>query len=219
MPLTRARTDAQHRIAQNRLDAQVGRQLGAILQAIPDPLTQAAFDTYAVAAAKTVAGGQRRSAELSFAYVGQLAKRPTAAATKPTRAPVVARALKGVLVTRDSPVARSPMLRIWGMAATGSPLESAIANAAAYAATLASNDLAVAERGGLDEAAAASGERIVGWRKDPDGDACDWCYAVAGDTLYGAAESVPFHANDRCGISPVFADEEPDEAQSDEIPF
>lgn len=199
----RARADQQHRLAQRKLDEQVGAKLGAILRALDDPLTQAAFDAYSAAAATTVAGGQRRSAQLAFAYVGAIARVP-----KPKRPPSVAKALAGgVLVTRQSPVTRSPMLRVWGMVGAGSLVEDAIANAALYAATLASTELMVAERGGLDEAAAASGARIVGWRKELSDNACEWCQTVAGDTTYGSADSVPFHANDECSVAPVFADE------------
>lgn len=170
-----------------------------MLAALPDPLSQAGFDAYNVASAKLVAGSQRRSAQLSIAYLGVLL--PAKRVTSPQRA------IRDVVVDRSSPVTRSPMLRIRGLVADGAELVAALASAQAYAASLSTNDLAVAERAGLTEAADASGERIVGWRKELSDSACDWCNEVA-DGVYSDADSVPFHANDACSVAPVIEGEE-----------
>ena len=193
--------DRAHRAAQRRLDEAIAARLAAILAGIADPTVQAAMDVYNLAAVAVVGGGQRRSVQLAFAYVGALIAY--------RRAPRLERALEPVLVTRASPVTRSPILRVWKLLEEGAAREEAVARASSYAGELASNDLQVAQRGGLDEAAHASGQRIRGWRKDLSPTACEWCVRVGSKSgRYKSAESVPFHENDRCGVVPVFEAEE-----------
>ena len=81
--------------------------------------------------------------------------------------------------------------------------------AGSYAGELGSGDLHAAERGGLDEAARTGTRRIVGWRKELSTEPCPWCVTIAaGGGRYRRADTVPFHARDRCGVAPVFADEQ-----------
>ena len=187
-----------HRRVQRRLDEVTGAKLAAIIAALPDPTTQEGMNAYNVAAAKLVAGGQHRSARLALAYM--------ASRRAFVEAPDVARALAPVLVTRESPVTRSPILRIMGLAAEGVAIALAVEQAGAYASSLVSNDLQVAERAGLDEGARASGEEIVGWRKSLAANACGWCRS-ASHRVYSDADRVPFHENDHCSVEPVFAGE------------
>lgn len=191
--------DRAHRLAQKRLDELTGRTLAQLLASLRNPVEQVAMDTYNVAATRVVGGAQRRSAQLSFAYVGAL--------TPPKRPPSIARALAGVVVTRDSPVTRSPVLRLWREVGRGVELALAVQTASAYAATLASNDLQVAQQSALAEAGSASDQKIIGWRKELADDACEWCQTVGAERIYSRADTVPFHANDECAVSPVFADE------------
>jgi hypothetical protein len=193
-----AARDRAHRSAQSKLDDLTGAKLAALLEALPDPSTQSSFDAYNLAAARLVGGAQRRSAQLALAYV--VVGRPQ------QRTPQLARAIAPVLVSRESPVTRSPMLRLRHELSQGATTPLAVAAAAGVAARLASNDLQVAERSGLDEGAQSTGQRIVGWRKEPSGDACAWCLEVA-ETVYGSADGVPFHEHDQCGVTPVFEGE------------
>jgi hypothetical protein len=192
--------DRTHRRAQRRLYDQVAATLAALIDALQDPRAQTAMDIYNRAATRTVGGGQRRAAQLAFAYLATLAP--------PVQPASVERALRGVLVDSGSAVARSPILNLWSALDEGTPVAQAKQAAGSYAGALASNDLAVAERGGLDEGARASGERIVGWRKELDPNCCDWCQQVADERVYRSADSVPFHERDRCSAAPVFAGEE-----------
>lgn len=201
-----SRADHLHRTAQERLAAETSRRLAALIAAIPEPGEQAAMDAYAPAAARLVAGGQHKAATLGMAYVGRLAPR---APGKPP--PTVERALADVLVSQDSPVARSPVLRMWKRLGEGVAPEEAKREAASYAEELGSNDLQVAERGGLREAANASGRKVKGWRKVLSSNPCEWCRAIAGTEgssgqlgRYHQADSVPFHERDHCGVAPVF---------------
>lgn len=170
-----------------------------MLQALPAPRAQQSMDAWNIAAMRTVAGGQRQAAYFAFAYLAQLRAM--------RRAPSLERALEGVLVTRSSPVASSPVLRLWRLLDEGQEEAVAVTDAGNYAAWLSSNDLQVAQRGGLNEAASASGGRIVGWQKELSASACDWCQTVGAERLYSSADAVPFHANDTCGVSPVFGEE------------
>jgi hypothetical protein len=194
-----AALDRQHRKAQRRLGAATEQSLRRIITGLPEPESQSAMTLYSRSATPLVAGAQTRSAGLALAYMGRTAK--------PQRTPSLQRALRGVIVTTASPVATSPVLRLWAQLEEGvTPAEAALV-AASYAWALASNDLAVAERGGLDEGASASGQRIIGWRKEVDPDCCDWCQLVANERLYSSADSVPFHERDQCSAAPVLEGE------------
>jgi hypothetical protein len=192
--------DQTHRRAQRWLGELTAARLKAVIAALPDPRDQTAMDTYNTAAVPIVAGGQHRSAQLALAYLAAVAAPRTPAS--------VDRALRGVLVTGDSPVTRSPILRMWSLIDHGQPAQEAAVAAGSYAEALASNDLQVAEHAGLEEGARVAGERIVGWRKELDPGCCDWCQLVGAERIYKAADTVPFHERDRCSVSPVLAGEE-----------
>jgi hypothetical protein len=193
-----ARADRAHRAAQTKLRDATSERLASMLFALPEPRAQKSFDAYNAAAAKLVGGSQRRSAQLSIAYVtiGQRTVRP----------PSPARAISGVVVSRESPVTRSPMLRLWHEIDKGIETAIALQLAAGVAQRLASGDLQVAERAGLEEGAQSTGQRIVGWTKELSDDACPWCIEVA-EGRYSSADAVPFHENDKCSVTPIFEGE------------
>jgi hypothetical protein len=175
----------------------------AMLARLPDPSTEQAFTLYAQAATRLVGGAQRRSATYAIAYLTQLS--PPAPAAEP---PTVARALAGVVVTPESPVARSPVLRLLARLKEGDAEPLARHAAGSYAGELGTGDLHAAMRGGLDEAARAGGRAIRGWRKELSPEPCPWCVTIAsGGGRYHRADTVPFHPRDHCGVAPVFADE------------
>jgi hypothetical protein len=199
-----AADDRKHRRAQERLARETARRLSALIVALPDPEADDALELYGPQAARVVGGGQERSASFAIAYVSKNA--PRARGKSPAS---VQRALTDVLVTEESPVARSPVLRLKSSLADGTELSIAQQEAASYAEALSSGDLQAAERGGLSEAARASGRRIHGWRKVLSSSPCEWCSRVASTTgRYKSPETVPFHERDRCGVAPVFESEE-----------
>lgn len=196
--------DVAHRRAQARLADRVSLALAGLIVGLPDPTGQEALELYAPLAARVVSGGQDRSARYALAYVAQLAPR-----SRTKSAPTTARALEGVLVTAASPVARSPILRLWQIVGDGESLEEAQRQASSYARGLATGDLQAAQRGGLTEGARASAKDVQGWRKVLSADACDWCRKIAdGGGRYRSADSVPFHARDECSVAPVFDEQE-----------
>lgn len=156
------------------------------------------MDAYNRAAAPVVAGGQHRAAQLAVAYIATQAQ--------PRSTPALGVALRDLIVTRASPVTRSPILRLWSLIDDGHAVAEAQGAAGSYAEALASNDLQVAERAGLNEGARVAGERVVGWRKALDPGCCAWCQRLAVGT-YRSAESVPFHERDRCSVAPILKGE------------
>ena len=76
--------------------------------------------------------------------------------------------------------------------------------AASYAGALSSGDLQAGMRGGLGEAVRVAGKEPSGWRKSLSGDPCDWCRLVGAERVYYAADRVPFHDRDSCGVAPVY---------------
>ena len=195
-----AELDRRHRFAQQALGERVGQALAKVIVELPDPEAQEAIERYLSRAVPLVAGGQRRAAALALAYVRKLSP-PAPGKLVPT----VDRAVAGHLVTAESPVATSPILRLWGRLNEGDSLETAQAAAASYAEALATGDLQVAQRLGLEEGARAGAREVQGWSKELSGEACDWCQEIAGQ-VYRSADAVPFHDRDRCAVAPAFAD-------------
>ena len=192
--------DVQHRRAQRFVAEATSSALASLIASLPDPESQEAMELYAPNAARIVSGGQDRSARFAIAYVGKLVPR-----SRTKSPPTSARALADVLVTTESPVARSPMLRLWGTLADGEALEEARRRASSYAEELATGDLQSATRAGLEEGARASAKRVRGWKKELSADACSWCRKIAdGGGRYHSPDSVPFHARDHCSVAPVF---------------
>ena len=189
---------------QERLSDALQAALMGLLLRLPEPSSDEAFESYARQALRLVGGAQHRSARFAMAYVAQLSP------PVPTRPlPTTQRALGTTAVTPASPVARSPVLRLLARLKEGEEELLARRSAGSYAGELGSGDLHAAERAGLDEAADVGSRRIVGWRKELSTDPCPWCVTIAsGGGRYRRAETVPFHARDRCGVAPVFANQE-----------
>jgi hypothetical protein len=192
--------DRRHRLAQERLAAALEQALMLVLMRLPDPSTEQAFALYARQAMRLVGGAQRRSATFAIAYLTQLS--PPARGAEPA---TVARALEGVAVGAESPVTRSPVLRLLARLNEGDEEPLARRAAGSYAGELGTGDVHAAMRGGLDEAARAGQRKIRGWRKDLSAEPCAWCITIAaGGGRYHRADTVPFHPRDHCGVAPVF---------------
>jgi hypothetical protein len=198
-----AALDRRHRQAQDRLGQTLQAGLMGALMALPDPDTDQARAAYAAFAVRMVGGAQRRSADLAIGYLARLSPPRVGAPASVTRA------LTGVTVHPDSPVATSPILRLLARLAQGEEELVARQAAGSYAGALGSGDRQAAERGGLTEGARAGSRPVRGWRKELGPGACDWCIQIASSGgRYRAPETVPFHDRDHCGVAPVFADDQ-----------
>jgi hypothetical protein len=197
-----AALDHRHRRAQQRLAETLQAGLMGAMLALPEPDSDASRAAYAAFAVRLVGGAQRRSADLAIGYLARLSPPPVGAPAS------VARALEGVIVHPESPVATSPILRLLARLAEGDEEPDARRAAGSYAGGLGSGDVQAAERGGLSEGARAGGRRVRGWRKELGPGACGWCIEIAaGGGRYRAPETVPFHERDHCGVAPVFDDQ------------
>lgn len=192
----RDRLTVLHRDRQRAVTAAVGARLAAALRNLPD-VSDESSARYVAQAVPVIVAGQRTAATLAAGYVRALAP-----ATGPLERPVDL-TLGDLAVTADTAWVASPIIRARAKLAAGNTYLAAIDAAASYAEGLASGDLAVAQRLGLEAAAGASGAGVRGWVKEADGAACRWCQDVA-QGVYSSAESVPFHDNDRCSVAPLF---------------
>jgi hypothetical protein len=187
------------------VQAALEAQLNGLVLSLPD-LSEETLHGYSLAASARTAGAQTRAGRLAAGFLLALADR-----RRRRRQPVrLDEALHEVLVTPASPVAYSPVLRARKLE-PDLGLPAALAAAGSYAAGLGSGDVQAAQRAGLDAGAAATGEHIIGWRKELDPACCDWCQLVGAERVYRAADSVPFHERDKCSVSPVLAGDEEEE--------
>jgi hypothetical protein len=194
--------NAGHRRAQQGIQAELERQLHAMVSGLPD-LSEETLQTYAAASSTQTAAAQMRSAKVAAGYMAARTG-PTTRARRRVRLDLEG-ALSDTIVTDSSPVAVSPVLRARALEPELG-LSAALEEAAGYAVELGSNDVQAAQRAGLDSSAGALGARVVGWQKETGGQACPWCELVAGERLYHDADSVPYHDRDRCSVSPVTAE-------------
>lgn len=196
----------RNRAGQRQLANDVSTLLSSTLAALPD-LSDESLDRYVKRAYPVLVGGQRASANLAAAYSVALARleRPRAP-TAPEVDLVAAMRSADVLVTPESRSLPAPVLRARALVGDGQTRAQALSAASSYAGALASNDLQAAQRVGMQEGAATMALKVVGYRKDLDGEACDWCLEVANE-VYRDAEAVPFHDRDRCAVSPVLEGE------------
>lgn len=196
----------RNRSGQRQLANDVAATLSQTLARLPD-LSDESLDHYVKRAYPVLVGGQRASANLAAAYSVALARleRPRAPTSSEVDL-VAAMRSADVLVTPESRSLPAPVLRARALVADGQTRAQGLTAASSYAGALASNDLQAAQRVGLQEGAATMSLGVVGYRKDLDADACEWCAEVANE-VYGNADAVPFHDRDRCAVSPVLEGE------------
>jgi hypothetical protein len=193
--------DERHRDRQAQLAERLARSLTLII-ATWQTLSQAEVNAYHDRAFVLTAGGQLSAARLAAGYGLTLTRRPRASPSSLDVSGALGRS--GVGVTPESRSLVAPPLRARGLVAEGATLAEAKLEAAEYAGQLGSLDLQAAQRVGLEEGVAAGGARVVGYRKELAGGACEWCRETA-QTTYRTADAVPFHRNDACSVAPVLA--------------
>jgi hypothetical protein len=194
--------DERHRDRQAELSGRLARALGTVV-ASWETLSEDELRAYHDRAYPLVAGGQRQAGRLAAAYGLTLTRRPGVPPT-PTDVTGALRS-SGVAITPEARSLVAPPLRARALVADGATLIEAKAEAAEYAGQLGSLDLQAAQRVGLEQGVGAGGARIVGYRKELTGGACEWCRETAA-TTYRTADAVPFHRNDGCSVAPVLAD-------------
>lgn len=149
-----------------------------------------------------VAAGQRRTVSLTDAYLARVTN------TRTVGLPVddlVGAAVRNGADPAD--VYRRPFVQLWSGLKAGQQFSDALSAAGSRVAATASTDVSLSMRASADafDEAADFEERIVGWERVLDPDACAFC-ATASTQRYKSANLDPLHANCQCGIAPVFAE-------------
>lgn len=160
-----------------------------------------AVDRFTAAATATVAAGQRRAVNVTAAYLSRLSGSPVPALDLST---LTGAAVRGGAAPAD--VYARPFTQVWSALADGTPYQQAVDAAGARAATSADTDVTLSMRATADAAEAEFEQRVVGWERVLDPDACAFC-ATASTQRYKTADLDPLHANCQCGIAPVFRED------------
>jgi hypothetical protein len=202
----------RHRAAQDRIGQAVGERLRTALANLPLDYTPETnpVAAYAEVALPTIRGGQRASISVAASYMQTAGALRAAARGRSSgdHTPELERAYQAAKIADDSASTTAPAVRLLALAAQGR--DDARDVAGTYAGLLASRDLQGAQQAGLDAGADAAGERPIGWAKELNPGACDWCVLVGAERVYSDPDSVPIHGVggiDQCSYAPVYEGE------------
>lgn len=101
----------------------------------------------------------------------------------------------------DAEVWRQPFISGWQALASGHNFDHAVEVARLRAGQVGRDEVTRAVRSTMSAVDARHGARIGGWRRSPNGGACDWCHTVARQR-YKSAASADF-GHDDCHCAPV----------------
>lgn len=175
VPLTR-----RFRLALAHIDAQSTPKLVAAWSKLPayDEANVARFEREARTALTTA---KNATVHHSVGYYSMLAGiRPLA--IQPADIPV-------------EPDTRGPFIQTWSALKHGDTFEGAVAAGASRVEAMVTNFISSASRQTGGEALKRV-DVVVGWSRDPEPGACDWCLEAA-TTTYSSAEATDF-GHDRC---------------------
>ena len=147
-------------------------------------------------AVPVVLAGQRQAVRLTNAYLARLTKGQLAALDPDE--------LVGASVRNGADPAevyRRPFVNVWTALSKGVPWALAVAAGLARATSTADMDVALSTRA----AASAFGgqdDRISGFQRVPDANACDFCLEVAGQR-YSTDQLMPCHNRCGCTVEPI----------------
>lgn len=125
-----------------------------------------------------------RTSSMSIAHVATVVQQPIPATTIP-------------VVTPDW---RGPFTNFWASIGRGEEFGDALLLGESRADAAGRNAVISTARRAVD---AVESDDIIGWRRVPDADACQWCLDIAGQ-VYKTAASADFgHSRCGCGVSPI----------------
>lgn len=127
-------------------------------------------------------------------------------ATVMRRAPIglVAADLVGAAVrngTLPEKVYERPFVNVWRALKDGADIRTAIASGRARAVSAAAMDVALSTRAAARDIGEQD-ERITGWERVPDDDACDFCL-LASTQRYSTGDLMPLHNFCGCTVDPL----------------
>lgn len=184
-----------HIIGQARLRAIISRAVAAAWAGLPG-YDEVDVDPFVAQAVPLVLAGQRQSAALTEAFLARaLGRRPVGLDLNEV---VGAAARNG---TPPEQVYRRPFVTVWTALNTGVQWEQAVASGLARAASTAEMDVQLASRATYGSVEAAD-NRIRGYRRVADADACTFCRQVNG-AFVKSATAFALHNRCGCGLEPV----------------
>lgn len=150
-------------------------------------------------AVPAVTAAQRQSALVTNAYLARAIRRPVA--------PLDVAAVTGPAVRAGTPpeeVYRRPFVTVWTSLKAGNQLEDAIAAGLARAAGSAAMDVQLTMRATLQDVGMRE-DRILGYARVPDGDACNFCQLISGQR-YTTEDLLPVHNHCGCSVEVITAE-------------
>lgn len=155
--------------------------------------------TWAATYAQIVSGAQITAHSLTLALT---AEHVSLAVGQAVTSPAIQVASLDWLASSNSISALGAQAKLRSKLLAGVAFDIASDEAGRFAHGQAARDLQSAQRFAGSDWNKNAQVKTRGWRKVPSGAACGWCIVVA-DQVYRDAETVPAHAHDRCGFSPV----------------
>lgn len=110
-------------------------------------------------------------------------------------------------------VYRRPFVETWTKMKNGADFADAVDAARQRAEVLAGSDMQLAMR---DAASQVKSERIVGYRRVLDGNACMFC-ATASTQRYRRADLLPLHPRCGCTVQPIIGERDPGQVVNKEL--
>lgn len=165
-----------------------------------DTYDRADVPRFTAAASTVVAAGQQRAVSLTAAYLARVSGSPVRGLDTST---LIGAAVRNGVDPAD--VYARPFVQLWTALGNGTPYSDAVAAAGARVEGTAATDVSLSMRASADAASAEFEQRVIGWERVLDPDACAFC-AAASTRRYRTANLEALHNNCQCGIAPVFAE-------------
>lgn len=169
---------------------------------------EADVDRFLARTLPVVDAGQRRTVSMTDAYLAR--------ATGGRTVGLPAAELVGAGVRNGTPPAevyRRPFVQLWTALSTGVQFSDAMGAAGVRAGQSAATDVSLTMRASAaafqeqapEQVTGPAEQRIIGWERVIDPDACAFC-ATASTQRYKSADLAPLHTNCECSVAPVFED-------------
>lgn len=158
-------------------------------------------------AVPTVAAAQRQTAALTAAYLRQYVSlfggRVDLGAYQPDK--VTGEATRGV---DPAEVYQRPYRSVWMALGDGKPLDEAVQAGEDRLTSIAATDVQLAKTR-TAQAVLSHAERVVGYRRVPEGaQTCGLCL-IAATQRYHSGELLPIHSGCDCGVEPIVGTRDP----------
>lgn len=174
------------------------------------PINDRAAAEFVALAGAAVEGAQRVAVASAASYV---ARQVAAAGARPGRLPDLAAVLSGLRPANE--VAMRAVIHTRALLGEGRTVTDALAGGLDLAQRNAAMDVQLANRAG-EFAAMEADPKVVGYRRVPDGGACEFCL-MASTQRYHLEVLMPLHHRCGCGTAPIVGDADPGQVVDHEL--